>query len=154
MWNGGNSSVENSPHVKFLKLYRKIGKKIFKQLDYTDYCKMFLYWDEVKYGLGGRNKKYREKKAKRLASVFDSIRKNGYDKKNYIHILKTPLWVTRGFFGGDNLLSPEIFHGHHRVACCYVLGIKKIRAYICKDINPNSLMWPQNLPSTYHGQNR
>ena len=147
LWNGNNSaSVVDSPHVDFLRLRIKEGKKTaLKTLNKTRYCRMYEYWDEVRYGGGNRIPSYIKKKAKSLFDLFDSIRKKGFDNRSRIKVLKKPLWISRGLSGGDHLQSPEIFHGHHRVACLYVLGIKQVDVDMCKDTLSGSLSWPQKL---------
>lgn len=147
LWNGDSSGhVQNSPHVKFIQLrMRKGRKKAMKRLPSTDYYKMYEYWDACNYGGGGRTPKYIIKKANSILDLFDSISKKGFNKKSRIQVLKIPLWISRGFSGGDDLGVPEIFHGHHRIACLYVLGIKSVNVDMCRDDMIGSLHWPQNL---------
>jgi len=147
LWNGNlSASLIDSPHVDFLKLRIEKGKRqALKQLYNTRYCQMYEYWDWCEYGLGGRTPKYIKRKASNLLELFDSIRKRGFDKSSRVQVLDFPLWNSRGFSGGKHLLAPEIFHGHHRVACLYVLGIKKVGVDICQDIIEGSLKWVQRL---------
>ena len=109
---------------------------------------MFLYWDEIGYGLGGRNLAYRRRKANTFLTLYRSLKKKGY-KGGPVIALKVPLWNSMGFTGGEMLRSPELFHGHHRVACCYVLGIKTVPGLWAKDLAPNSKKWVQKLDSHY-----
>ncbi len=147
LWNGNMvASVVDSPHVDFLRLRMSAGrKKSIKRLYKTKYCQMYEYWDKCLYGLGGRTPKYILRKATSLLNVFDSISKNGFDKSSRIQVLKTPLWISRGHSGGEHLKAPEIFHGHHRIACLYVLGIKEVNVDMCKDILASTKVWPQKL---------
>lgn len=147
LWSGSLcGEVKKSPHVAFLQLRQEVGKKkALRMLEETNYCKMYKYWDECKYGLGGRNMEYIQRKAKSILSVFDSISKKGFYNKSRIQVMKHPLWCTRGFDKGENLRGPEIFHGHHRMACLYVLGIKTVNVDLCKDVMSDTKEWPQKL---------
>lgn len=148
LWNGDESAhILNAPHVEFLRLYIENKDNIWSIFRGTRYYRMYEYWDEVGYGLGGRTHEYITRKAKSLLALFESIRKKGYDKNSRIQVLKRPLWVSRGFSGGG-LRAPEIFHGHHRAACCLVLKKKLIDCWICKDMSSGSKLWPQKLPRT------
>ncbi len=147
LWNGDESGlVKNSPHVDFLRIYIKTGKVVLKNLNSTRYCKMYEYWDELKYGsLPPRTPAYIMKKSTNFISTFESIRKKGFNKKNVIQIMGDPLWLTRGFEAGYTLVGPEIFHGHHRIASLYVLGSEKIKAQLCVDAMPGSRKWVQKM---------
>ncbi len=146
VWDGDESGlIENSPHVDFLKRYQELGIKILSNLHKTRYSKMYENWDDMGYGLGGRTPDYIKKKARSLMSVFDSICKKGYNRKNKIHVMDKPLWTSRGFDGGDALQGPEIFHGHHRSACLYVLNYKVVKVMVVKDTLPGTNQWPQKL---------
>ncbi len=149
LWNGDcKGMIKNSPHVQFLREYEKMGKReLFKpnNIKQTNYHNMFKYWDEIGYGLGGRTYKYIHIKAARLASVYDDMRSFGYRKGSRIQVLKTCLWTSRGFSGREEIDGMEIFHGHHRTACAYVLGIEKIYAHLCKDKARGSKLWVQKL---------
>ncbi len=148
LWNGDvTGGISNSPHVDFILLYQKHGKGILKLFSETRYYRMYCYWDSIKYGSATppRSKKYMVTKANKLMNTFDSIAKKGFNKKNAISVLDEPLWVSRGFAGGDHLKGPEVFHGHHRAACMFVLGIKMTRADLCKDMQKKSLLWVQQL---------
>lgn len=90
-----------SPHYRFL-----MGEK-------NAYYKM--------HQLYGKNNKWIKEKVNKFKGMFDSIQNEGV--YNNIYILRKPLVKNKY----NN--SFEIFEGHHRLACCLVLGMKKI---ICR----------------------
>lgn len=93
-----------SPHYRFLK----------DRNDKSYYKLQRLY---------GRNNKWVQNKVNKFISVFDSIKNDGYEEK--IIILSKPL-IKNIYNSGF-----EIFEGHHRVACCLILGMKEI---ICRRV--------------------
>jgi hypothetical protein len=109
-------SLENCPHYKFLLLYRKIGKAIWKCYRDTDYVKLQRLW--------GRDDKYSRKKAVTFIKTYKDIKKNGLKKR--IVVLDKPMH--KQFF----VDGYEIYHGHHRAAICKVLGFGKIKCIISK----------------------
>jgi len=146
VWNGDKTGlVENSPHVDFLRLYKKMGKQVLLKLNKTRYSKMYEHWDNMGYGLGGRTPAYIKKKACSLINLFNSIRKKGFDRKSQIQVLETPLWLSRGFDGGDSLVGPEVFHGHHRSACLFVLNKKRVHVTMVLDRLCETKKWTQKL---------
>jgi len=125
-------SVQHSPHVNFLLSYLDGGN-----LWESTYVKLLQYWNRI--GYGKRNKKDISQKMKRFINLFNDIRK----KKrihSFVHVLNSPIWQTR-----YNTSYPfekkgyEIWHGHHRSACYYVLGINKVACIVLKDIKPGTL---------------
>lgn len=107
--------VDHSPHFRFAELYGRIGKKILKQYNDTDYIKLMIAW--------GRNDKHNLWKVKRFMNTYDSIKSKGL--KGPISVLDKPLhkkFFKKGY---------EIFHGHHRAAICLSLGMNVIPCQIC-----------------------
>ena len=123
-------AVRNSPHVRFLKTYEKVGSN-WDILWKTDYINQMKYWYSI--GYKKRNKKFMRRKIQRFISLYCSIKKNGFKQYHRINILKTPLWITRYGKTAPFLKGYEIWHGHHRAACCYVLGIHKVPCAIMRD---------------------
>ena len=72
----------------------------------------------------GRNNKWIKNKIDKFIGVFESIKNDGFKKQ--IMLLEKPL-VSNDYNNGL-----EIFEGHHRVACCLVLGIRKIPCQIIR----------------------
>ncbi len=102
--------MEYSPHCRLVRAYQKDRKKIFSKIITFDYYKMQRRF--------GKNHKSAMSKVERLLSLFDSIKKDGFNTK--IIVVKKPI-VANEFNRGY-----EIYTGHHRVACCIVLGIDTI----------------------------
>lgn len=73
--------------------------------------------------LYGKNDRWIRDKIKKFINLFEEIKKDGGYRNNII-ILKEPL-VKNKYNNGF-----EIFEGHHRVACCLVLGVKEINCKI------------------------
>lgn len=144
IWNGDPSGLlVNAPHIEFLEHYKQIGELVFENLP-SRYCRMYEYWDEVGYGLGGRTPEYIMRKARNLAKLFHSVSK-GFRSDRKIQVLGESLWNSRGFSGGEDLVGPEIYHGHHRAACLLFLGKKKCEAIACKDTRKGTKEWVQKL---------
>lgn len=128
-WHGdGSLSVANSPHVRFLRSYQENPNL---DIWHTDYVKLMLYWNSI--GFHNRDRPFIESKVHRLTTLFKSVQKNGFDKTSRINILEEPFWKTRYRKEVPNFSGYEIWHGHHRAACCYVLGITDVPALLMKD---------------------
>jgi len=134
-WAGRKLTIANSPHVRLLKQYKKIGTQ-WEELWQTDYVKMMEYWNSI--GFHKRDKTFIISKMKRFFILYKSIKSKGYQESNCISVLSRPLYVTRYGHEESFLEGYEIWHGHHRAVCCYVVGIKKIKCKLFKDIKPNS----------------
>lgn len=98
-----------SPHYRFLTSWQQIGGGL-KNVEQTSYYKL--------QKLYGRNGQWISKKIAGFIDLYNSIRDDGYNEN--IVILSKPLV--------ENKYNStfEIFEGHHRVACCLVLGMKEI----------------------------
>lgn len=77
--------------------------------------------------LYGRNDKWIKKKATAFLDLYSSICEGGVREK--IIVLNKPL-VKNKYNDGF-----EIYEGHHRIACCLVLGMKEI---LCKVIGEDN----------------
>ena len=131
-WHGdGSLLVQNSPHVRFLKQYVEIGKN-YKQLWNTDYVKLMLYWNSL--GYHNRTDKFIKSKIDRFTSLYKNMKRHGFTESNRIEVLKQPFWKTRYVDCPDWVVGYEMWHGHHRAACAYFLGMKEIPCNLWKDI--------------------
>ena len=130
-WPENDMLVANSPHVHFLKLYQKHGDN-FKELWKSRYVQQFLYWRRI--GFHHRDDKYIKSKIRRVVNLYNSIKRHGYIKKHRISALSESIWASR--YGGKNVFlgDYEIWHGHHRSAVCYVLGIKEVPCILFQNI--------------------
>ena len=94
-----------SPHYRFLKNR--------KDKSYYQLQRFF-----------GRNNKWIKDKIKSFLNIFESIKNDGF--KESVMIVEKPL-IKNKYNSGY-----EIFEGHHRIACCLVLGIKEIPCQIIR----------------------
>ena len=97
-----------SSHYRLLDQY--VGKGTLKHIEKTAYYKL--------QQLYGRNDKWIRDKINKFNDMYNSIYEEGLH--NNIHILRKPLVKNKY---NDSF---EIFEGHHRFACCLVLGVDKI----------------------------
>jgi hypothetical protein len=72
----------------------------------------------------GRNGKWIKNKINKFLDVFENIKQYGFSGE--IIILEKPLVNNKYNY------SYEIFEGHHRVACCLVLGMKIVPCQIVR----------------------
>jgi len=128
--------VSNSPHVKFLVHYDKVGKNWGKLWD-TEYVQMMLYWNSI--GHHKRTNKFIRSKIDRMLTLYKSIKRHGYLKQHAIEVLNTSFWETRYKGKVPFPHGMEIWHGHHRAAACYVCGIEKVKCKLLLDRRPGSL---------------
>lgn len=108
-------SMIYSPHYRLLKQYVEQNKNV-KNIEKTDYYKL--------QKLYGRNHKWIVNKINSFINLYNNILNEGY--KNKIIVLDKSL-VENQYNNGY-----EIFEGHHRVACCLILNMKKIRCKFIK----------------------
>jgi len=101
-----------SPHYRFLNQYKEYGICLAK-VNKTSYYKL--------QKLYGRNDRWIKEKIYKFLDLYEDIRKNGVKKP--IIVVNKPL-VSNKYNSGL-----EIFEGHHRTACCLLLGMKEI---LCK----------------------
>ena len=135
-WPKRDMSVLNSPHVRFLKKYKDVGMDIDALWD-TDYVRLMEYWGFLGFG-NNRDKEYIKRKISRFLTLYRGIERHGFRRKHRIQVLKNPFWITR-YCGKEKFLKGyEIWHGHHRASCCYVLGISNVPCVILEDIKPGS----------------
>lgn len=106
--------IKFSPHVKFLQQYVLNSTILQNNIEKTSYYKM-----QVLYG---RNIKKINTKIKKFIATFEDIKKNGF--KGSIQIFEKPMHANPY---NDSF---EIYEGHHRVSCCYVLHYDAIKAEI------------------------
>lgn len=118
-------SIIHSPHVQCLFAYLR-GEDLWD----TDYVKLLQYWNQI--GYGSRKSKYIHNKVRSLIGLYNSIKK-GYNKKCLIEILTCPFFETRYGCEYPFPRGYEIWHGHHRAACCVVLGISSVKCRVLKD---------------------
>jgi len=111
-------SVINSPHYKFLEIYREIGNKIWDCYKDTDYIRLMKFW--------GRNDKYNRSKVRNLIKIYNSIKSKGLKSRIVVSI--RPMY--KKFFDEGY----EIYHGHHRAAVCCILGHNKVKCRIVKAV--------------------
>ncbi len=151
-WPGNDPMlVENSPHVRLLQSFKQGKRK--DVLMNSDYVRMQQYWSKIGYAGTSvkRDRKMIESKVDKFLQIYESIKKRGFFKKYAIEVLRKPLWLTR-YKHEDNIIQgmlkippgapgpgPEIYHGHHRAACCYVLGIRRIPSRILEDAKPGTM---------------
>lgn len=110
-----------SPHYRLLKQYVDQGDAI-QNLSKTPYYNL--------QKLYGRNDKWIRSKMLEFINLFANIRSEGY--KNRIAVLRKPL-VKNKYNSGF-----EIYEGHHRLACCLVLGMEEIPCIILGGPNENN----------------
>jgi hypothetical protein len=124
--NGGEEQILDismSPHCKFLKSYISIGDGIWQNLHQDSYYRM---WRQI-----GKSKRSVRNKIKRFITTFESIKSNGFTGQ--IMITDKPL------VANPYTKKYELYDGHHRAACCCVLGIKTVDAIILKVVPKNML---------------
>lgn len=114
----GVLDMNQSPHCKLLTDYYNKGDNVWKNFSNHPY-----YLMQRRYG---KSRKSAFDKAKRLTALFDEIKTNGF--KGRISVIEKPI-VSNPYNNGY-----EIYDGHHRAACCIVLGIKNIEAIILKAV--------------------
>ena len=132
-------TAEGSPHARFLRDYMQHGKD-WNILLKTDYIEQYRRWNDMgfrRFNGEERGKPYFKLKILNFISLFQSIKKNGYDSASVLSVLRPPFWATR-YNASMPFSGYEIWHGHHRAACCYVLGIKSVPCNIMKDKKPGS----------------
>ncbi len=135
-WHGdGTLLIKNSPHIRFLQTFDKVGMN-WDELWKTDYVNLMLYWNSI--GYHNRTDEFIRSKIKRFTTLFRSMKNNGYRPQSRIEILKTPFWESRYGVKTDFVRGYEIWHGHHRAACCYFLGIKIMTCNLMADAKSGS----------------
>jgi len=107
-------SIVNSSHCAMLVQY-KLGVDVLSSPKKYNYYQM-----QKKY----QNSKHAFKRTCDLVELYEDIKKNGLIDP--ILILEKPL-IANSY---NN--SYEIYEGHHRASCCYVLGLKYIESDILK----------------------
>ncbi|HAL45840.1 MAG: hypothetical protein A2Y12_04195 [Planctomycetes bacterium GWF2_42_9] len=113
--NGNVLDMNISPHCKLLKDYHK-GIDVWLNFNKSSYYRLQKRF--------GKSRKSAKEKAKKLIALFDDIKTNGF--KGEITVIDKPI------IPNPYNQSYEIYEGHHRTACCIVLGINKIDAIILK----------------------
>lgn len=116
----------NPDRFKFWKLLHEGPKEEVLNMIYSPHCRFLRDKEAVYYKmhqLYGKNDRWIRNKIKKFINLFEEIKKDGGCRDNII-ILKKPL-VKNEY---NNRF--EIFEGHHRVACCLILGIKEISCKI------------------------
>lgn len=111
----------NPDRFKYWQSLHKGPKREEFNMLYSPHYRLLRGDDNAYYKmqeLYGRNHKWIDKKITGFIALYNSIRDEGY--KESIIILSKPL-VENKYNSGF-----EIFEGHHRVACCLVLGMKEI----------------------------
>lgn len=103
-----------SPHCRLLRAYVEQGEGIFKDIKKLAYYKMLLGY--------GKSKKRARARVRKFMNLYESIKKDGFNSK--ILVAKKP------FIENDHNKGYEIYEGHHRIACCIVLGIESVTADI------------------------
>jgi len=114
--------MSESPHCKLLREYEEKGEQVWKGFKKSPYYRM-----QRKFG---KRKKRAIAKAKSLIELYESIKRNGF--KGRIKVIDKPI-VPNPFSSGF-----EIYDGHHRVACCLVLGMESLPATVFKAVSVNS----------------
>ena len=104
-----------SPHYRFLKQHKSFGIHLAR-VNKTSYYKL--------QELYGRNDKWIKEKICKFLDLYNNIFDNGF--KEPIIVVDKPI-ISNKYNSGL-----EIFEGHHRVACCYVLGYKDIECKIVR----------------------
>lgn len=119
----------NPERFKFWKFLHKGPEKDILNMIYSPHCRFLNNNNNIEttpyyklQKLYGRSDKWIRNKIDKFIKLFENIKTEGY-KKNII-ILQQPLIeneYNKGF---------EIFEGHHRISCCIVLKIKKIKCKV------------------------
>jgi len=115
----------NPDRFKFWQSLHKGPPKEVLNMLYSPHYR-FLSGNESAYyklqQLYGRNDRWIGNKINEFSNTFNSIQNEGI--RDSICILNKPLVKNKY---NDSF---EIFEGHHRIACCLVLGFKKINCKI------------------------
>lgn len=111
--------LERSPHCALLRDYEELGTDVFKGIAKRGYYRM-----QRRYGKGRRTAR---EKVERLIGLYDDIKANGL--KEGIVAVREPLRANVYNCGGL-----EIYEGHHRAACCYVLGMATVPVVIVEAV--------------------
>ena len=141
IWHGDDPMlIQNSPHVRFLRVYEKVGDNRQKLLE-TDYAEMYRDWDRKgfrRFNKKPRDDKYINFKISRIISVYEAIKRKGFSHKYPIDVLETPFWKTRYGHDAGFLQGREIWHGHHRAASSFCLEIDRVPCLFYKDAHPGA----------------
>ena len=98
--------IKNSPHVDLLNKYNNNDN-----IDDSNYYQM--------QKLYGKKDLWIKEKINKFIKLYESIKLEGY--QDLIEVLETP--ITPNKYNNKY----EIYEGHHRCSCLYVLGYKAIR---------------------------
>lgn len=129
--------VSNTPHVRLLEKYLSVGKD-WDELWDSDYVRMLQYWESIGYTGSSKNrdKKFIMQRIKKLITLYESIKKIGIESP--IEVLEESFWKTRYNAKEPFLDKYEIWHGHHRSACAFLLGMDNVICRLLRDKNPGT----------------
>lgn len=103
-----------SPHCRLLEAYKKNASQTRSNIRKFDYYKM--------QRLYGKNHKAAVSKVNRFIELYENIKKVGFNSNIIV--------VNRPTIKNKYNSGYEIYTGHHRVACCIVLGMKSVPSKI------------------------
>lgn len=109
-------SLHNGPKKRLLNMIYSPHYRFLKDNNDKSYHEL--------QRLYGRKSRWIDNKVEKFLGVFSSIKNDGF--KESIMILEKPL-VSNKYNDGF-----EIFEGHHRVACCLILGIQEIPCQVIR----------------------
>ncbi len=109
--------IHSMPHVSLLQAYQDQGDSVLENLRTTNYYKMQKMY--------GRDKRWIIRKVKAFISLFNYIKAG--KPCDLIEVINKPVVQNNKYSN-----QYEIWEGHHRIACCYVLGHKDIMCKVYK----------------------
>jgi hypothetical protein len=130
-------SLENSPHVELMRLFKKYGLDMAR-------IKETRYYQERKHRREIGVKKWTRLKIKehirKRYAIYKSIKKSGFREKlgTPICILKKPFWTTRFGLNEEWMNGYEIYNGAGRCAALFALGKETVKVMMCKDKYPGT----------------
>jgi hypothetical protein len=112
-------AIGGLPHINLINRYINDGRpKTLATIDSSPYGKMQKRYGHILNEI--------ENRAKRLFALYEDIKINGLKERPEIMI--QPL------LQNDYNDSYEIYEGHHRLACCYVLNQKYVEVDVCRRV--------------------
>lgn len=105
-----------SPHCRLLRAYQEDRKGFWSDIKKSDYYRM--------QRLYGKSRRRALSKAEGLIELYENIKSNGFNLEIIV--------VSKPIIENEYNSGYEIYEGHHRVACCLLLGIKSMLCRIVK----------------------
>jgi hypothetical protein len=109
-------NISESPHCDLLRNYIDNKEKVFDNIKKSMYYRM--------HKLYGKNHKWTINKIKTFFNLYEDIKKRGFIGE--IVLINKPV-VENKYNDGY-----EIYEGHHRTSCCYMLGLDTVNSQLVR----------------------